>query len=127
MEGGVAEVLFALLQSAADALLLGDVTVKFFDVSFGLIGTLVLDFGAVALGLFGLRRGSLNIVNVPGVREINEGDERGRGDDGIQTDLVNQLDEDAGRHRARDVCDGRRKIMFVPSSPDSGVGFAGGV
>ena len=120
MESGVAKVLLTLLQRATNALLLGDVAIKFFDVTFGLLG-------ARPLGLFRLCSRGFNVINVTAVSEINEGDDWGRGDDGIQTDLVNQLNEDAGSSRARDVRDGGRKIMFVPSGPDSGVGLTGGV
>ena len=70
---GVTKVILALLQLNTDAFLLDDVPVQFFDMMFGLLGTLAFglgartfSFGAFAFSLFGQRRRAFDLVKIFG-------------------------------------------------------------
>src|SRR2546423_6614757 len=110
MESGVAKVLLTLLQRATNALLLGDVAIKFFDVTFGLLG-------ARPLGLFRLCSRGFNVINVTAVSGKKQGEGLGRGNDGLHGAPLFHLNEDTGKQRHRGASEQGKGTMVGSNRP----------
>src|SRR6185369_9662537 len=121
----MAKVFATLFQFPARVLQFVHVAIELFNVSLGLFGSQPLGFrarvfclGTVALSTFSLSRSGADILEIFFVREVDDGDDRQRRQDGIEADGTLKLDKTAGNKSANEISQRRPKVMFGPRLPE---------